>query len=190
MGLGEGSKIMKQTFNIPDGYKVVTVEQIGNLLITSFEPEKYVPKVGDLVKVTYDSGYIYFFEISEIIRSQIRSESKIISHEGVHFCGEYFDDYDSIEKITPEEFQAEFEKLGYVYDFETHTAYEKRWRAEKGCLYYYVGYDFQAHEVIEGFDDGDIISYDVFNYFRNKSDAEKFAEIIKKEAINFHKNNQ
>ena len=35
---------MKQTFNIPEGCKVVTVEQIGNQLITSFEPEKYEPK--------------------------------------------------------------------------------------------------------------------------------------------------
>ena len=49
---------MKQTFNIPEGCKVVTVEQIGNQLITSFEPEKYEPKVGDCVKIIYQSGNI------------------------------------------------------------------------------------------------------------------------------------
>ena len=194
MGLGEGSEIMKQTFNIPDGCKVVTVEQIGNQLITSFKPEKYVPKKGDLVKITYDTGNVYFLEVARVRfdgqSPVLHSEEVVIGENGKIFKSQIVAGFNSIEKITPEEFQAEFDKLGYVYDFETHTASKKRWRAEKGGLYYYVGYDFQAHEVIEGYDDGDIISYDIFNYFRNQSDAEKFAEIIKKEAINFHKNNQ
>lgn len=36
---------MKQTFKIPEGCKVVTVEQIGNQLITSFEPENMCRKL-------------------------------------------------------------------------------------------------------------------------------------------------
>ena len=191
MGLGEGSKIMKQTFNIPEGCKVVTVEQIGNQLITSFEPEKYKPKVGDCVKTTYTSGNHYFCEVSDVDGYRIGNKNVVIIANRVYFgdCGTYFT-YDSIEKITPEEFQAEFEKLGYVYDFETHTASKKRWRAEEGGSCYYVGYDFQAHEMIEVEERETIIAYDVFNYFRTKSDAEKLAEIIKKEAIKFHNNNQ
>ena len=191
MGLGEGSKIMKQTFNIPEGCKVVTVEQIGNQLITSFEPEKYVPKVGDCVKITYPSGSNYFCEVSDVEGYQIGSKNVLITPDGVGFeeHTKYFT-YDSIEKITPAEFQAEFEKLGYVYDFETHTANKKRWRAEKGDCYFYVDFEY---DVLNSEDSRDSVDNRLFkngNYFKSKSDAEKFSEIIKKEAINFHKNNQ
>ena len=182
---------MKQTFNIPEGCKVVTVEQIGNQLITSFEPEKYVPKVGNFVKIIYPSGNPYFCEVSGVDGYQIGSKNVVITPDGVAFeeRGEYFT-YSSIEKITPEEFQAEFEKLGYVYDFETHTASKKRWRAEEGDYYFYV--DFE-HDVLSHQDYRYSTDNRLFkngNYFQAQSDAEKFAEIIKKEAINFHKNNK
>lgn len=182
---------MKQTFNIPEGCKVVTVEQIGNKLITSFEPEKYVPKVGDFVKIIYPSGNPYFCEVSDVKGYQIGSKNVVITPDGVAFeeHGEYFT-YSSIEKITPEEFQAEFEKLGYVYVFETHTAHKKRWRAARGVNYYYVDSEFEADYTRDEYSLYDNNKYDNLNYFKTKEQAEAFAEIIKKEAINFHKNNQ
>src|SRR5690606_25987851 len=123
-----------------------TVEQIGNQLITSFEPEKYEPEVGDCVKMIYESGNTYFYEVSDVAGYQIGNKNVIITPEGVAFeeYGKYFT-YDSIEKLTPEEFQSEFEKLGYVYDFETHTAHKKRWRAEKGCWYYFLSDRMEVH---------------------------------------------
>ena len=178
---------MKQTFNIPEGCKVVTVEQIGNQLITSFEPEKYVPKAGDCVKRISEFGNIYIGEYDgcrelynciDVQEKRIKSRMIMLVKQG------------SFHKITPEELQAEFEKLGYVYDFETHTASKKRWRAKKGCEYFFFS------NLLEIYTDKDIYAnlddqrYDVGNYFQTKSDAERFYEIIKKEAINFHKNNQ
>ena len=38
---------MKQTFKIPDGCKEITIEQVGNQIVTTFEPKKYTPKAGD-----------------------------------------------------------------------------------------------------------------------------------------------
>ena len=182
---------MKQTFNIPEGCKVVTVEQIGNQLITSFEPEKYVPKVGDCVKIIYPNGNTYFCEVSDVDGYHICSEDVLIAPDGVCSIrrGKHFN-YSSIEKITPEEFQAEFEKLGYVYDFETHTASKKRWRAKKGRDYYFLSslLEFHINNDIHTVVDNE--RYNIGNYFKTRDEAEKFAEIIKKEAINFHKNNQ
>ena len=179
---------MKQTFEIPEGCKVVTVEQIGNQLITSFEPEKYVPKVGDYVKIIYPSGNICFCEVSAVDGYQVSSKNIVITKVGVIFedHSKYFS-YSSIEKITPEEFQAEFEKLGYVYDFETHTAHRKRWRAEDGEDYFFVSgafeiewFDDKKHRINDG-------HYKAGNYFKNEEDAKPYRAYMLQHSLNFYK---
>ena len=172
---------MKQTFNIPEGCKVVTVEQIGNQLITSFEPEKYVPKVGDYVKMTYATGNTYFYEVSDVKGYQIGNKNVIITPDGVAFeeYGKYFT-YDSVEKITPEEFQAEFEKLGYVYNFETHTAHEKRWRAERFGEYYLINSRTEILKVNEHYCEDDDLLYNIGNYFKTRDEADVKVNEIKK----------
>lgn len=184
---------MKQTFNIPEGCKTVSVEQVGNQIITSFEPEKYVPKKGDLVRVSSPVfRNIFIFECAGRNKSGEPLEAgdtifngSLEKKDHVGHCIK-----STYTKLTPEEFQAEFEKLGYVYDFETHTAHKKRWRAEEGSYYFYVDFEY---DVLNSQDSRDSVDNRLFkngNYFKSKSDAEKFSEIIKKQAINFHKNNQ
>lgn len=179
---------MKKTFNIPEGCKVVTVEQIGNQLITSFEPEKYVPNVGDCVKMIYRSGNHYFCEVSKMAVHRIGAKNVVITPDGVVFeeYGEYHT-YDSIEKITPEEFQAEFEKLGYVYDFETHTASKKRWRAEYHKDYYFVTGVFEIQTSTEIGHRSDDLRHKLGNYFKNKEDAEVYRDYMLQHSQNFHK---
>ena len=175
---------MKQTFNIPDGCKVVTVEQIGNQLITSFEPEKYVPKVGDCVKITYDTGNVYFLEVSRVrFDGQyhvLHSDDVVIGENGEIFKSQIVSTFKSIEKITPEEFQAEFEKHGYVYDFETHTAHKKRWRVERGCEYFLFSNLLEVYTDIDIYTSLDDKRYNIGNYFQTKEDAEVKANEIKK----------
>lgn len=172
---------MKQTFNIPEGCKVVTVEQIGNQLITSFEPEEYEPKVGDCVKVICPSGNTYFCEVSDVDGYKIGTKNVIITPDGVSF-----EDYskssahDSIEKITPEEFQSEFDKLGYVYDFETHTAHKKRWRAERAGEYYIINSLTDILKVKEFYCEDDDLLYSIGNYFKTQDEAEVKVNEIKK----------
>ena len=95
---------------------------------------KYTPKVGDCVKIIYPSGNTYFCEVSNVDGNQIGSRNVEITPNGVHFKNypKYLT-YDSVEKITPEEFKTEFNKLGYEYDFETHTA--KVWKPKNGEMY-------------------------------------------------------
>lgn len=183
---------MKQTFNIPEGCKVVTVEQIGNQLITSFEPEKYVPKKSDFIK--FGDGFAECLSDPSIDGNGLfitfghwkpNSCDYVVFEKEKIYCND-----PSLRKITPSEFQAEFEKLGYVYDFETHTAHKKRWRAEEGDSYFYVDVEYDVLNCHDNRDSFDNRLFKNGNYFKTKSDAERLAEIIKKETINFHKNNQ
>ena len=177
---------MKQTFNIHDGCKTVSVEQVGNQIIISFEPEKYEPKVGDCVKIIYTSGNNYFCEVSGVEGYQIRSKKVLITPEGVLFENDtkYFT-YDSIEKITPEEFQAEFEKWGYVYNFETHTAHKKRWRAEYGETYYFVSGAFEIEDNIESGHSVDAKRHKNGNYFKNEGECQKYCDYMKECSLKY-----
>lgn len=177
---------MKQIFNIPDGCKVVTIEQIGNQLITSFEPEKYVPKVGDLVKIIYQSGNKYFCEVSDVEGYIISSKNVEITPDGVNFKNypEYFT-YNSIEKITPEEFQAEFEKWGYVYDFETHTARKKRKRVKEGERYFYSDKFFEVDDHIEDSDNVDDLLYESGNYFETEEACQKYCDYLRECSLKY-----
>lgn len=176
---------MKQTFNIPDGCNTVSVEQIGNQLITSFEPEKYVPKVGDLVKniseINSSEFSIYVFkEFDE--RGDAVNFGDYIHQKGVQSDkGQIpFDSEFSIfQKLTPEEFQAEFEKLGYVYDFETHTAKKKRKRVDKGGMYYCVDAAYKVCKMPEAGDDFDDEYFESGNYFETKADCQKYCDYMK-----------
>lgn len=177
---------MKQTFNTPAGCKTVSVEKVGNQIITSFEPEKYVPKKGDCVKIIYTSGNKYFCEVSDVKGYQICSKKVLITPEGIHFEDDtkYFT-YDSIEKLTPEEFQAEFEKCGYVYDFETHTAKKKRWRAKLKRDYYYVSSSFDVVVDIENRHSVDAKRYNNGNYFETREECQKYCDYMRECSLKY-----
>ena len=226
----------KQTFNIPDGCKTVTFEQVGNQVITTFEPEikfkegdfiyeplrngrivifkniaeykyvvgycsyilpdylgietglfgetsnytrlatesekqqlvdalakegkmwdaekcaivdlKYIPKVGDCVKI-YDKTNVYFGVVSanNVYGCMVEISGNSISN-GLLDYSDYsrFNNGYSFTKITPEELQAEFNKIGYQYDFETHTASKIRFEPKFRENYYYVDYKFDITE--------------------------------------------
>ena len=179
---------MKQTFNIPDGCKEVTIEQVGNQLITTFEPEKYIPKVGDCVKFSQLS-LVYYGQVKEI------EEKQAICHVSISNRNSYLKDYFSWalgwafckeEKITPEQFQEEFKKLGYVYDFETHTATKKRWRAEKEHKYYVIVDTFKVIFDIEDNLTTDLERYNAGNYFQTRQQAQEAAEFLKQQLKEFN----
>ena len=184
---------MKQTFNIPEGCKVVTVEQIGNQLITSFEPEKYVPKVGDCVRLWYKKEKLpVYCLVNSIDGQRLFAKSVWIENSdgdklSIAFENSNFVYYKSIEKITPEEFQAEFEKLGYVYDFETHTAHKKRWRAEHGKNYFFVTGVSEIQKSTEIRHRIDDLRHKLGNYFKNEEEAKPYRDYMFQHSLNFHK---
>lgn len=179
---------MKQTFNIPDGCKEVTVEQVGNQLITTFEPAKYTPKIGDYVKLS-QSELIFFGEVKKFRNNTAffhisinKKENKLIDDLSWLFnfsgCKE--------EKLTPEQFQEEFKKLGYVYDFETHTATKKRWRAEKEHKHYVITDTFKVIFYIEDNLTIDLERYNAGNYFQTRQQAQEAAEFLKQQLKEFN----
>ena len=175
---------MKQEEIIPAGMRAASFTLEGNKMTIFFEPEKYVPKVGDCVKITYNTGNVYFFEVA-LVRFNwksyiIHSGEVVIGENGEIFKAQIVSTFKSIEQLTPEEFQAEFEKLGYVYDFETHTAHKKRWRAEKGCEYYFFSNRLEVNADIDIYVGLDNQRHNIGNYFKTEEDAEAKVNEIKK----------
>ena len=127
----------KQTFEIPKGCSKVTIEQIGNTIVTSFESEKYVPKVGDCVKVTIEDD-AYAFEVIETSAYCICFKICVKINKGYFIENGNFRNTRNFEQITPEELQSEFNKLGYEYNFETHEATKIKWKPKEGEMYYFV----------------------------------------------------
>lgn len=175
---------MKQTFNIPVGCKTVSVEQIGNQIITSFEPEKYVPKVGDLVKRTAQYGSVVFGQVKDSPCLPLEL-GECITPEGKYYNKWICCSSGSFEQLTPEEFQAEFEKLGYVYDFETHTAHKKRKRVEVGGRYFYSDMFLESNDHIEDSDDVDDLLYEAGNYFETEQECQKYCDYMKECSIKY-----
>lgn len=179
---------MKQTFNIPDGCKTVSVEQVGNQIITSFEPEKYVPEKGDLVKVVSPAlTNIFIFECAGINRDgePLEAGDTIFNgslekkdHVGYPINATYT-------KLTPEEFQAEFDKLGYVYDFETHTARKKRKRVAVGKRYFYADELFQTQSYIEKRDEIDRNHFELGDYFETEEECQTYCDYMKECSLKY-----
>jgi hypothetical protein len=164
----------KQTFEIPSGCTKVTIEQIGNTIVTSFESEKYVPKVGDYVKVyqseklynigrvSHVAGDLIYFRHPYILSGKVWIEKKCAQN------AEWF----TFEQITPEELQAEFKKLGYEYNFETHKATKIKWKPKDGELYYCVSTECKVIKVKNYNCYGDIEIIKIGNCYRTPEEAE------------------
>ena len=181
---------MKQTFKIPDGCKEVTIEQIDNQIVTTFEPEKYVPKVGDYVKMYYrNDDMICFCRIKKIDGSRINSNTSIAGESVFCELGNFLA-YSTIEQITLEDYKAEFKKRGYTYDEATDTASKEKWRAEEGEVYFYIDGDFDVdsdHEDNHGADD---YRFNIGNYHRTLRQAEQYRDFMLKKSLEFNTNNK
>ena len=182
---------MKQTFNIPEGCTTVTVEQVDNQIITTFSPERYIPKKGDFIK--FGTGF-----------AECLSESTLIERDSFYIylghwkqSGDFpilhgfndvrcWDSDQQITKITQEELKAEFNKLGYEYNFETHTATKIDWRAKNGGCYYTVwGGEFNVLAAAEDNDSVDDSRHALGNYFKTEEEAQEAADFLKTQLKQF-----
>ena len=118
------------------------------------------------------------------IISQLEAGTSRRGYEDFENDSTYFT-YDSIEKITPEEFQAEFEKFGYVYDFETHTAQKKRWRAKLKREYYCVNAAFDIEFNREDGHSIDDKRHKNGNYFETKEECQKYCDYLRECSLKY-----
>ena len=103
------------------------------------EELKYIPKVGDCVKLTNGNESV-FIEVSNVKNGRPCGYRSIVNGKTVYTSNHMptpWGDHWRVEKITPEELQVKFNGLGYEYNFETHTAEKLRWKPKKGETYYY-----------------------------------------------------
>ena len=179
---------MKQTFKIPDGCKEVTIEQIDNQIVTTFEPKKYVPKVGDCVKMYYTNS-VSFCKINEVIGASVICNT-YISKNGCFNKDGLFNMYSTIEQITLEDYKAEFEKLGYTYDEATDTASKEKWRAEEDGEYYFINGSFETRIASELNSEIDDLLFKNGNYHKTKEQAEQYRDFMIQKSLEFHTNNK
>ena len=178
----------KQSFPIPEGCKAVTVEQVGNRIITTFEP---VFKRGDVLitknKLCFifrptesDRAYYYFMhDIDEKLRDCF-SESQ--------YCGLLSD----CRHATPEESQRLLDALarnGKRWNPETMQVEEikkDRWRAEIEYRYWFVkNVCFEVSNTVDVKAHDDNERYNLGNYFQTEEQAKRAADRLKAELNKF-----
>ena len=168
----------KQTFQIPEGCRAITVEQIGNQLVPTFDVE---PKFEDgdilideqigwaiyIYRKTDESGKGYFYCLFD---SSLGLSLAVGKHYG----------YTSTARLaTPKEAQKLFDALkeyGRAWDPETKKLEEikkDRWRGGKGEEYYSLYWDLSILTLTEAGDNADDKYYKTGNYFQTKEQAER-----------------
>lgn len=151
--------------------------------IVIFEPDEYIPRVGDCVKLELNDKTILFYCTSSG-RGYVNSKTYIFNNkvevdceeDGVAYCGWPNMSGYRYSKIDKEYLQSEFQKLGYEYDFETHTAKKIRWKPEVGEKYWVVGASGDVCATTWNNDSCDKKLYDVNNCHKTKSEAESHRE--------------
>lgn len=145
----------------------------------AIEDIKIVPKVGDRVKITDSefSSAIVFTEIESINKDSITYVSRVISSRIRNECGMWKRrKSESIEILTPSEFQSELKKLGFTYNFETKTFSKLRWRAERGCEYWFIRTEGRVDDYKDDYDNGDNERYNFGNYYQTQSLAQEASD--------------
>lgn len=129
----------KQTFQIPIGCKTVSIEQIGDTIVTTFEKEQ-VFKKGDFL-VFDETNLCFIF-------------NNIIENKTNYFYGFYLDtkrvkdgcferwvlSNKTLRLATDEEKQLLLDKMhenGYDWDAEKMEVVKYRWKPKEGDVYYF-----------------------------------------------------
>ena len=106
--------------------------------VFSFEvSDKYVPKVGDCVKVNWgEPGGAIFFKIESINdKGNIKSEHCVYLRKGectIDLDYFWFSYTINFTQITPEELKAKYAEAGYDWDYVTNEVKELKWMPKEG----------------------------------------------------------
>ena len=148
---------------------------------------KYVPKVGDCVKIYYTDGSIYLCVVDTVNGRCVKSKSYFSYGE---FSSENgcFIEYSKIEQITLADYKYELEKIGYVYDELTDTVHKKRWRAKLGEPYWIFTDSIRVQKFIEQNDKVDRTFYETCNYFQTKEIAQQACDLFLESLKKFNNN--
>lgn len=184
---------MKQSFKIPEGYTSVTIEQVGNQIIATFEPSQPKFKRGDVLSTK--TGTICIFK-------DIFDDGKVESFAGVNAYRCLFEDSNrprfagrihEYRHATPEEAQLLWDALtkeGKRWNPETMQVEEIKkeiWRAEP-FEYYYVPFSpCGCNAEVEINDVYDDFRHKNGFYCQTEDQSERLFEKLKQAAAEFWK---
>ena len=161
----------------------------GHIVVKYSLKEEFIPQHGDIIFVKADTcSFIEIFDsykddglVNKFIWSSIYiSTSFPLS---ANKCGYLFkDDIDEIRLANVYERNMLFSALkeeGLVWNEETKEVEKIRWRAEKGCSYYYINVYGAIIETIEEYWSPDDSRFLSGNYFKTREDAESYSQKAK-----------
>ena len=119
-------KIGNETHELPYNNEVFSVEV----------SDKYVPKVGDCVKVECNNQNrisFYWFKVKEVAQA-MADFSLTVGHDFQIFRNGFFSINNNrvYTKITPEELKAKYAEGGYDWDYDTDTIKPLKWMPKDG----------------------------------------------------------
>ena len=161
-----------KTFDLPENgeYKVEVVN-------------KYVPQVGDCVRVDWeDSTFDFqssFFKVVGKNKHIYYATSVDIEYgkSKIDLIGGLFYSFNTYTQITPEELKAKYADAGYDWDYESNTVKPIKWKPKDGDEVWYLESLFKPVKYI--FDKDDItvkIMLDKGFLFPTKEKCQKFAD--------------
>ena len=161
-------KIDNETHELPYNGEEYSVEVI----------DKYVPKVGDCVKVECNnpnSIFFYWFKVKEVAQA-MADFSLTVGHDFQIFRNGFFSINNNrvYTKITPEELTAKYAEAGYDWDYETDTIRLFKWMPKDGDEVWYLLDDFT---IVNGFYNENLyhlLEKDLL--FKTEEESQKFSK--------------
>ena len=116
-------KIGNETHELPYNDEMFSVEI----------SDKYVPKVGDCVKVGYNKTFFYWLKIKKVVNERI-GFSLMINDDLNISKNKYFamDNNIIFTQITSEELKAKYAEAGYDWYYESDTIKPLKWMPKDG----------------------------------------------------------
>ena len=150
--------------------------------VFSFEvSEKYVPKVGDCVKVeckNQNSISFYWFKVKEVAQA-MADFSLTVGHDFQIFRNGFFSINNNrvYTKITPEELKAKYAEAGYDWNYETDTIRPLKWMPKDGDVLWGFSLIFEPLKYI--FDKRDSFLQSMLEkglLFKTEEESQKFSK--------------
>ena len=143
--------------------------------------EKYVPKVGDCVKVEsriLNKSHYYWFKIKKVVDGfidysfMVREDLKIVKSEFFIISKTQF-----YTQITPEELKAKYAEAGYEWDYETDTIKPLKWMPKYGDDVWFLNIHIEPERFVfdkDNYEDKKLLKKGLL--FPTKAECQKFAD--------------
>ena len=133
---------MKQTFNIPAGCTVGSIEQDGDKVIIEFKSE-YTPKRGDVCVMTTDTGQEVIMLVEYKFSNKIKTFAEFWTRDTILNINDEIPTFasDTFRHATEEEKQILFSKLkekGKRFNPDKMCIEDDVWTPEYGEKYYFI----------------------------------------------------